>query len=114
MDEVTGLPDARARAAWLWLDNMLLEIWERIAEDASSKRPADGAHDRLQRLHARGRNIEAERARLSALGVNFRARSSPRRRDAAVRTRPGNLFGLFELSSAEVRVLATRRQIEWE
>lgn len=117
VDEVTGLPDARARAAWLWLDNMLLEIWEYVTPQtpAAGTPPAE---------HAIGYNafmlevgdIVAERARLAALGVelvgDIEAAASGRCQYA--RDPDGNLFGLLQPSAEEPRVLSTRRQIEWD
>ena len=117
VDEVTGLPDARARAAWLWLDNMLLEIWEYVSPKTPPASAPPMAHTiGYSAFMLEVGNIEAERARLSALGVELSGEieSAPSGRCQYARDPDGNLFGLFEPSSAEVRVLATRRQIEWD
>ena len=117
VDEVTGLPDARARAAWFWFDNMLLELWEYlspptpVAETPPAPRTIGYTGYLLEVA-----DVGAERERLRTLGVELVGdlTSVPSGRCQYVRDPDGNLFGLLELSQDEPRTLAARARITWD
>lgn len=116
MDEITGLQNARARAAWFNTGNMVLELWEYLS-------PETGRPEAPPRVDQPGYNrfvfevgdLTSELARLEAAGTQVLSGDADAVPSDEVYARDpdGNLFGLLELDADANLSLKRLKQNHW-
>ena len=116
VDEVTGLKDARMRAAWFNVANMVLEIWEfvnPVTPDTSAARPFEKVG--YNKFAFEVSNLTKEMTRLKARGVNFASEplATPIGVEAYATDPDGNRFSLVQLDDSLLSI-DQLKNITWQ
>ena len=116
VDEVTGLKDARMRAAWFNVANMVLEIWEfvnPVTPDTSAARPFEKVG--YNKVAFEVSNLTKEMTRLKARGVNFASEplATPIGVEAYATDPDGNRFSLVQLDDSLLSI-DQLKNITWQ
>jgi catechol 2,3-dioxygenase-like lactoylglutathione lyase family enzyme len=116
VDDVTGLDDARARAGWFNVANMILEIWEYINPPTPGNavdRPFEQTG--YNKFAFEVSDIEAEVKRLNDLGVEWLSdvQATPLGKEIYAADPDGNRFSLVEVKDPALS-LDQLRSITWQ
>lgn len=115
VDEVTGLDDARARAAWFNCGNMILEAWEYLSPrpaEMVEPRPADGAG--YSRVVFEVADLDDQIERLTDAGLGFGPiAATGGSRLAFARDPDLNLIGFLELEDGSDASIDRLKRIDW-
>ena len=116
VDEVTGLKDARMRAAWFNVANMVLEIWEFInpvTPDTSAARPFEKVG--YNKFTFEVSDLTEEMTRLKARGVKFASEplATPIGVEAYATDPDGNRFSLVQLDDSLLSI-DQLKNITWQ
>ena len=116
VDEVTGLKDARMRAAWFNVANMVLEIWEFInpvTPDTSAARPFEKVG--YNKFTFEVSDLTEEMTRLKARGVKFASEplATPIGVEAYATDSDGNRFSLVQLNDSLLSI-DQLKNITWQ
>ena len=116
IEEVTGLKDARMRAAWFNVANMVLEIWEFVTPATpthSAERPFEQAG--FNKFAFEVTNIEREITRLSDAGVQFVSEvlTTPIGLEVYALDPDGNRFSLVQLND-DTHSIDQLKHISWQ
>jgi catechol 2,3-dioxygenase-like lactoylglutathione lyase family enzyme len=107
VDEVTGLKDARSRAGWFNIGNMVFEIWEYISP-VTPKKTVHSSFETIgyNKFTFEVSNLEIEVSRLKNLGVEFTHEiiKTPIGREIYAKDPDGNRFSLLELDDNELSI----------
>ena len=107
VDEVTGIKDARMRAAWFNVANMVFEIWEfvnPVTPDTSAARPFEKVG--YNKFAFEVSDLTKEITRLKARDVNFASEplATPIGVEAYAADPDGNRFSLVQLNDSQLSI----------
>jgi predicted enzyme related to lactoylglutathione lyase len=107
VDEVTGLKDARMRAAWFNVANMVFEIWEfvnPVTPDTSAARPFEKVG--YNKFAFEVSDLTREITRLKARDVKFATEplATPIGVEAYAADPDGNRFSLVQLNDSQLSI----------
>ena len=107
VEEVTGLKDARMRAAWFNVGNMVLEIWEfvnPVTPDTSAERPFEKVG--YNKFAFEVSDLAREITRLKAKDVKFVSEplATPIGLEAYAADPDGNRFSLVQLNDNQLSI----------
>ena len=107
VDEVTGIKDARMRAAWFNVANMVFEIWEfvnPVTPDTSAARPFEKVG--YNKFAFEVSDLTKEITRLKAADVKFASEplATPIGVEAYAADPDGNRFSLVQLNDSQLSI----------
>lgn len=116
VDEVTGLKDARARAGWFNVANMILEIWEYISPETPQDQIDKPFEETgFNKFAFEVSDLDGEIERLKTLDVNFlsEVQTTPLGREIYALDPDGNRFSLVEVGDP-AKSIEKLKSITWQ